>query len=534
MREDEIMSQLNEFVDTEEPERNFCTAADDDYVQPNIVFVLADDYGFNDVGWNNPAVETPVLNQLGQNGIILDRNYVAPVCSPTRGALMTGKYTHRIGMQHGVIGPDFPECLHLDEVTLATRMKELGYATHYVGKWHLGFCNEACLPTNRGFDSYYGFYNGYVDHFDHTISGGYDWWDNGIVDLENNGTYAADLITARAVQHIQNHDTSSPLYMFVSQALVHTPIQVPPGVEASEDERENYLKMATHMDSGIGEIIDALQDKGIYDNTVFIFSSDNGGEHGPSSNLPLRGEKATLFEGGTRVPGMVHSPLQTVTGVITDQTMYVTDWFATLVSLGGGCTDDLHLNSYDQTDLILHNGPTRRHEFIYNLDDVVPQPFGMAAFRMGDYKLIIGYPGLYDGWDQDGNLGLTHILDEYGINPGGVDHTDGVQCFGFNQCGADLPQPSTGGDRRRRGNYNFDWPAISRYAIAMSNRVTLYNVMDDPEEKNDLAGDLPELVEVMNGRLMDLYDDVGEITVYSSDPAGSADNFGGIWTPGWC
>merc|ERR1712165_284558 len=111
--------------------------------------------------------------------------------------------------------------------------------------------------------------------------------------------------------------------------------------------------MVTHMDEGVGEIIQALKDNGLYENSIFIFSADNGGEHGPSSNYPLREEKATLFEGGTRVPGMVHSPLQTKTGIRSSETMYISDWFHTLVSIAGGCVDDLDLDSLDQSDLIL-------------------------------------------------------------------------------------------------------------------------------------------------------------------------------------
>jgi len=243
------------------------------YKKPNIVFLLADDLGFNDIGWNNATAKSPYMDELAKNGIILDRNYVAPVCSPTRGALMTGKYTHRIGMQHGVISADYAECLHLNEHTLAERMKSLNYATHYVGKWHLGFCNEACLPTSRGFDSFYGFYNGYVDHYTHIINGGYDFWDNGKV--ENSTDYASNLINERAVKIISEHDHEKPLYLFVSQALVHTPIQVAPGYEPVVNEshpeaaeRANYLTMVTHLDDSAKAIVEALKDAGLYENTA--------------------------------------------------------------------------------------------------------------------------------------------------------------------------------------------------------------------------------------------------------------------------
>jgi len=263
------------------------------------------------------------------------------------------------------------------------------------------------------------------------------------------------------------------------------------------------------------------------ENTIFVFSSDNGGEHGPSSNHPLRGEKATLFEGGTRVPGMVHSPLQNKTGIISDQMMYVTDWFATFVSLAGGCIDDLDLDSKDQTDLIMNGGYSIRTEFVYNMDDVIPQAFGMSAIRMGDYKMIYGYPGLYDGWEGDAEhpVNDTHIADVYHIN-------DGKEKLGIDMVAeyANETAPS----RRRRGNYNFDWGSITKYAKALSGTVVLYNVMEDPEERHDISKDHPELVQVMSGRMFDLYQEVGDIEKYFPIPEATDEKYDGVWTPGWC
>jgi len=485
-------------------------------VKPNIVFVLADDMGFNDVGWNNPHMVTPYMDDLAANGIILDRNYVAPVCSPTRGALMSGKYTHRIGMQHSVIMPQYAECLDLDITTLGQKMQELNYATHYVGKWHLGFCDEACLPTSRGFDTFYGFYNAFIDHYTHECYGGYDLWDNGVV--ERSDSFAADLFTQRAVNIINEHDASKPLYLFVSEALVHNPVQVPPGFEASNltdfmaAYRANYESMVKYLDQSVGKIVDALKESGLYENTIFVFSSDNGAQIGSASSAPLRGAKSSLWEGGTRVPGFVHSPLQTRTGIRSQETMYVTDWFSTFAHLGGGCTDGMGLDSFNQHDLILNGGRSVRNEFIYNLDDVTPQMFGMAAFRMGDYKLVTGYPGMYDGWEGDAQypLGYTYDVDTYGVN------TDAKV------------------EARRARMGRGDTDAMIEYANKVQNRALLFNVMDDPEERHDLSAEKPELLQLMSGRLMDLYNDVEPAHIYHDIPEADPANYGGVWTPGWC
>merc|ERR1712173_34870 len=345
--------------------------------KPHVIFILADDIGFNDVSWNNPEeVHTPNLQALGDEGIILDYNYVQPVCSPSRGALNTGKFGHRIGMQHSVLLPDVPECLdpHAQKI-LAQRLKELGYKNHLLGKWHLGFCDESCTPTERGYDSFFGFYNAMQDHYTHDFFGGYEWRENtpaGRNLLNVTGQYTETLIRERAVSLIHNHDPSTPLFMMYASAQGHYPLQLPNHEPSQGTNRETYLGMVTDLDASVGVIVEALKKSGLYDNSIIIFSSDNGGQNGLysndvppwASNYPLRGTKSSAWEGGTRVPGLVHSPQQTVTAVRTNEMLHISDWFPTIVEMAGGCPDS-SLDGVNQADLILNNGASARDEFVY-------------------------------------------------------------------------------------------------------------------------------------------------------------------------
>ena len=167
---------------------------------PNILVIVADDLGYNDVSWHNTAVLTPHLAQLAAEGVTLEQHYSQPICTPTRGALLTGRYPINNGLHNGVIEPLIPYGLDTSQTTLPEELRRANYTTHIVGKWHLGFCNKKFWPTNRGFDHHYGFLNGGQSYFSHTRDGGYDFWDDEEVALADNGTYSTTLIQQRAVE----------------------------------------------------------------------------------------------------------------------------------------------------------------------------------------------------------------------------------------------------------------------------------------------------------------------------------------------
>jgi arylsulfatase A-like enzyme len=177
---------------------------------PNIVFILSDDHGWADVGWHSPEIKTPNLDQLAATGAKLEQFYAQPVCSPTRAALLTGRYPMRYGLQVGVIRPWADYGLPLDERTLPQMLKEVGYSTFLTGKWHLGHSQPAYLPTHRGFDHQYGHYNGELDYFTHVRDGGFDWHRDDRVSHEEG--YTTFLIANEAVRIIRDQPANRPLF----------------------------------------------------------------------------------------------------------------------------------------------------------------------------------------------------------------------------------------------------------------------------------------------------------------------------------
>jgi len=200
-----------------------------DAPRPNIVFLLADDLGWADVGFHGGEISTPQLDKLARAGARLEQFYVQPVCSPTRAALMTGRYPMRYGLQVGVVRPWAQYGLPLEERTLPQALKEAGYTTAICGKWHLGHFRREYLPTQRGFVHQYGHYNGALDYFTHIRDGGFDWHRNDQA-CHDEG-YATHLLAREAVRIIREQPAGKPLFLYVPFNAVHSPHQVP----------ENYL-----------------------------------------------------------------------------------------------------------------------------------------------------------------------------------------------------------------------------------------------------------------------------------------------------
>ncbi|GFN88342.1 arylsulfatase b [Plakobranchus ocellatus] len=179
---------------------------------PNVVFVLADDYGYNDIGYHGSEIQTPTLDKLAQSGVKLENYYVQPICSPTRSQLMSGRYQIHTGLQHSIIWPEQPNGLPLNSPTLADKMKEAGYSTHMVGKWHLGFYKKEYLPWKRGFDTYFGYLTGSEDYFKHIRKTSFTH--KAYLDLHNeqgpvkneSGHYSAHLFTQKAIDVVNSHN----------------------------------------------------------------------------------------------------------------------------------------------------------------------------------------------------------------------------------------------------------------------------------------------------------------------------------------
>jgi len=281
----------------------------------------------------------------------------------------------------------------------------------------------------------------------------------------------------------------------------------------------------------------------MWEDTIFVFSSDNGGQIGAGSNYPLRGSKGSLWEGGVRVPGMFSYPkgmAESVQGTRAEGIMYISDWFNTIVSMVGGDVNS-ELDSIDQSEFLLNGAPSARDSFIYNLDNHFAQPYGQAAIRVGDYKLIVGYPGDMEGaggyggehaiWGDE--QGGTFMMDYWGA-AGEEDHTDGVSVDLVPDWRLEDDAGAAGRKKRGLRISAALMPVRNAYAKTIANRAILFNLIDDPSETTDLAGDLPEIVADMLAVLKAEYDSMPESLDLIPDQAARDPAFGGVWSTGWC
>ena len=271
-----------------------CPAADAGS-PPNIVFILADDLGWGDVGYHDSKIATPNIDHLAERGVQLNQFYVQPVCSPTRGALLTGRYPMRLGLQCGVVRPWAQHGLPLDERTLPEALRDAGYVTAICGKWHLGHCSSEFLPTRRGFDFQYGHYNGALDYFTHIRDGGHDWHRNDKPNYDRG--YTTNLIAEEASRMIAAHDKTKPLFLYVPFNAPHMPLQAPDKyveryADMQDRQRRIYAAMVTCLDDAIGRILTSLRDHQYPSaETLICFCSDNGGVTRVGSNRELRAAK---------------------------------------------------------------------------------------------------------------------------------------------------------------------------------------------------------------------------------------------------
>ena len=354
--------------------------------KPNIVFILADDLGFKDVGYHDGRIKTPNIDKLASEGVRLEQFYVQPVCSPTRSSLMTGRYPMRYGLQVGVVRPWAQYGLPLEERTLAQALREAGYTTAICGKWHLGHLDSRYLPTARGFDHQYGHYNGALNYFTHIRDKGLDWHRND-EPLQEEG-YTTDLLADESVRLIERHDLSRPLFLYVPFNAVHSPFQAPePYIDMYKNikakNKRIYAGMVTCMDDAIGRIISAIDKRGMRRNTLIIFCSDNGGVGGIADNGSLRGHKAQLYEGGVRVPATATWTGVLKAGAVVQEPLHIVDMYPTLIKLAGGnLKQPQPLDGRDAWPTIAEGKPSPHEDILLN---VTP---GNGAIRCGDWKLV--------------------------------------------------------------------------------------------------------------------------------------------------
>lgn len=318
--------------------------------RPNILFLMADDLGWADAGYHGSSIKTPNIDRLAATGIRFERHYVMPTCTPTRVGLMSGRYPSRFG----VLSPAYGKIFEDDTVTLPGMLRQVGYRTALCGKWHMGSPPEY-TPLRYGFDRSYGYFHGQIDPYTHHYKTGVPSWHRNDQYLEETG-HATDLITQEAIRVIESAG-QKPFFLYVAYSVPHYPLDEPPPwldlyPAIQEPSRRRYAASVSHMDEGIGKIIEALDRSGRRKDTLIVFVSDNGGQqswhsnteyHGRYSdkphtvlgdNRPLRGWKGDVYEGGIRVPALVNWPGTLAPGKIAAP-VHIVDWLPTLAELTG-------------------------------------------------------------------------------------------------------------------------------------------------------------------------------------------------------
>lgn len=373
--------------------------------RPNILMIVADDLGWSDVGWHGGFGKTPHLDRLVQEGLELDQHYVQPVCTPTRTALMSGRYPGRFGPQ--ALSPSNLRAMPPGTITLASALRSLGYATYQAGKWHLGSRPE-WGPTAFGFDHGYGTLTGAADPWTHKYRAGSpyeDTWhrDGRFLTEEGNAT---ELVATEVIRRIE--ERRSPWFIYVGFHAVHTPVDAPDeykrlydGVKFHDDPvlHESRLRMAAEvaqLDAKVGAFVDALERTGQRERTLIVFTSDNGGIESlknayvgtvpdsplNSENDPLRGQKATVYEGGIRVCAFASWP-GTLAPRRVSAPMHAVDWFPTIAHLVGYQPQaDLQWDGIDHWPVLSGDlaNPAPRTIYIASRSGI--------ALRHGDWKLV--------------------------------------------------------------------------------------------------------------------------------------------------
>jgi arylsulfatase A-like enzyme len=381
---------------------------------PNIVFILADDLGYGDLScYGRPDYRTPQLDQFAREGLRFTSNYTAAaVCTPTRVALMTGRYPARlpVGLAEPLAYGDVSVGLPPEHPTPASLLKRAGYATALIGKWHLGYLPEYG-PIRHGFDEFYGILSGGVDYFSHRVPSGTLDLHEGNVTVDQAG-YMTDLLTDRAVQYIRRRHPA-PFYLALHYTAPHWPWEGPSDTAASRRYRSVadtvkdrfvrgyadggslpvFAAMMQRMDQGVGRVLGALEDAGQSRDTFVVFTSDNGGERW-SYNWPASDSKVSLHEGGIRVPAIVRWPGRVPAGRTTDQTVITMDWTATMLALGDASADSRY--PLDGVDLLplCQGRPLKldRTLFWRTMEEEAARRDGWKYLRTGKDQLLYDIP----------------------------------------------------------------------------------------------------------------------------------------------
>lgn len=419
--------------------------------KPNIILLLADDLGYGDIGcYGNRRIKTPNLDAMAETGMKLtDFHSNGPMCSPTRAALLTGRYQQRCGIESVLsCKSTYYTGISPQEITFAEVLQKAGYATACLGKWHLGFVSPY-IPSDQGFDTYRGYLAGGSDYFSHIDrSGRQDWWKNKKVVPEEG--YTTELLTTYAIDFMKQH-RDSPFCIYVPYQAVHFPFQGPDDsadrliggdywsrakygrrYKPVADRKAAYKEMIESLDSQVGRIINAVKKSGLEKETLIFFTSDNGAYSWVGSNLPCRGQKTDLWEGGHRVPAIAYWPGKIKPGSVSDETTMTMDLFPTMLDMAGiKAPDNLHLDGTSLLPVLLNNTKLRertlywrfrgqhatrrgkwkflvrgKNEYLFNLEDDIGETTNLIEHKPG---IVKEFKSMYDAWEKDVTEGVKWV-----------------------------------------------------------------------------------------------------------------------------
>jgi len=376
--------------------------------RPNVILIITDDVGYGDIGsYGAPDIKTPFLDSLARNGTRLTAFYAAPNCSPTRAMLISGRYQQRSRIENPLGAPNTAQeqGLRATGRTLPQLLKNNGYRTALIGKWHLGYKPEFS-PNAHGFDYFFGFKSGLIDYYQHTDSTGqHDLFEN--TEPTHVTGYSTDVFTDRSVKFIEEN-AKQPFFLEIAFNAAHWPFQVPdhPSVAAGNarfvqpqedptNSRRDYAAIVERADQGVGKILATLERLGLTRNTLVIYTQDNGGEW-LSRNAPLFHRKNTVWEGGIRVPAIFQWPGRIPAGKTSAQVGIIMDLTATILAVTNSPVPaDARLEGINLLPLLQPNAQRTDRTLFWR---ITTQARRQRAVRQGDWKLVLdgGVPMLYD------------------------------------------------------------------------------------------------------------------------------------------
>jgi len=473
--------------------------------KPHVLFLLVDDLGWTDISLHNAEYETKNIDALLESGIELTNYYTHLDCSPTRSAIMTGQYSFKNGLQNiATIGPGTTEHIPFENPTMAELLKEQQYSTHMLGKWHLGYAAWNMTPTGRGFDSYFGYMQGMGDYYNHTILDGYDFWDNQddihtkVMNEYSTGLY--DKTVHKILDAYNQSSKAEPLFIYMAFQTVHTPIEISPNTYdecngITYDGRKIYCNKMQYLDNTILDYVNAFKAYDLWDDTLVIFSTDNGGmpywEDKPNSpvvsygcNMPHRAGKATLFEGGVHGIGAIAGGDNVIPshlrGTQSNILAHAIDWLPTVLAgvIGAKLPDNVPFDGISMWDALMN--PTQS-------------------------TALWNRTTLYIDIEKNGTFA--------GVIDGDMKFFQGEQMYtAYFPCnGTYTPYDNT----------------------SDTDTVWLFNLKNDPGEYNNLAKDNPDLVKKYQNMIYDFIENDGYVP--EQDDTMQIDSnpifHNGVWAP---